>query len=272
MDRRRVLAAAGGGIATSLAGCIGISFGPSETEDFSEQYDASDDTVVAIENRNGPVTVDETDGNEIVVTGEKGAGSQSVLDSITVDVVEGDRFVVTVEFESGFTFANRSVDLTVSLPAGVTFDRASTDNGDVTVEDVTGDAIARTSNGDVEIVGVDGYVGAESANGDVEVRQTTGVTGARTSNGSVDVELLAIRSDVECRSSNGDVTVHVGPDVSTPFRLETSNGDARVRDLEYTASTESQGFIEGTLHDGGDTLLTLSSSNGDVTLRALEEE
>lgn len=270
MDRRRLLAVAGGGIATALAGCIGISFGPSETTSFSEEYDVSDETVVAVENGNGPVTIEETDGDRIVVGAELEAGSESALDSMTVDVDEGDRFVVAVGFESGFTFSNRRVDLTVSLPTGVELGRASTENGDVAVAGVTGDVMARTSNGDVDVAGVDGYVGAESANGDVDVRETTGVTGARTANGAIDVELRSMRSDVECRSSNGPVSVRVEPDVSTGFRLETSNGDAAVRDLEYGASTERTRFVEGTLRDGGDVLLTLRSSNGDVTLRPVD--
>lgn len=267
MKRRRALGAGVASLATALAGCLDVAFGPSETETFSDSYDVTDETVVTLSNRNGDLTVTEAVNDRLVVSGKKFASSQKGLDGVRVDVTEGSRFDVEVVFESGAELSNRGVDLTVEVPHGVTIRRASTGNGTISAAGVRGDLIARTSNGDVEIEDVDGYVGAETTNGDVEITETTGLAGARTTNGSVDAELYDLAADVTCRSSNGSVTVRVGPDLATEIRLETNNGDATVSDLEYTATTDRPALMVGRLRGGGDSQLTLQSSNGDVTLR-----
>lgn len=267
MQRRALLSGAGGLAAAALAGCLEDLTGPRVTESFSNSYDVSPETVVAISNRNGDVTVSRSLDDQLSVSGEKRANSQSGLDSISIDVTGGEQFVVEVNFGSGGEFSNRSVELEVEVPQGVAVDRARTANGDVTVSEVRGDVRATTSNGEVEVTDVSGYVEVESTNGDVRVRDTTGVGDARTTNGDVDVELLAMRDDVTCKTSNGSVTVRVGLDVEAGIRLSTSNGDASVRDLEYTATTDRRGFVEGRLRGADSPLLTLESNNGDVTLR-----
>lgn len=254
-------------LAGALAGCLDELGRTTVSESFSDSHAVSGETTVAISNRNGPVTVREATGDEVTVSGEKRAGSQGGLDSISVDVTEGERFVVDVRFGTGSDFSNRSVDLTVEVPDGVAVDRANTANGDVTATGVRGDLHAATSNGDVAVTDVSGVVRAESANGAVTVRNATGLAGARTTNGNVDVDLLAMRGDVECRSSNGNVTVRVGPDVSAAIRLSTNSGDADVRDLPYTASTERREYVVGSLRGGEAPLLSLGTNNGDVTLR-----
>lgn len=234
----------------SLAGCLGDFGGAPVTESFSRGYTVSPETTVAISNRNGPVTVEPASGDELTVSGEKRAGSQEGLDSVSVDVVEGERFVVSVRFSSGSDFSNRSVDLTVGVPDGVVVDRANTANGNVEVTGVRGDLSAVTANGRVEVTDVSGFVRGESVNGDVRIRNTTGLAGARTTNRAVDVDLLAMRDDVTCHSSNGDVTVRAGSDVSAAIRLSTNTGQAEVRDLPYTATAERRGYIVGSLRGG----------------------
>lgn len=271
MQRRALLASTASALTGGLAGCLGGVFGTPETESFERRYDVSDETVLTVANRNGDVTVRDTDEERVTVSGEKRAGTESALDTITVDVVTGEQFTVDVRFGGGSDFTSRSVDLAVDVPEGVTVDSAETANGAVTVDGVAGDVSASSSNGDVAVTDVDGYVACDTSNGDVRVRGTTGVTGARTSNGTVDVELLAMRDDVTCRSTNGPVTVRVGPDVSAAFRLSTSNGDAEVREVPHTVSASGRGFVEGQLRGGTSPRLSVESSNGDVTLRPAEE-
>lgn len=267
IDRRRFVAA-GAGAVGALAGCLGSAFGETVTETVSESYDVGPETVVSVSNRNGDVTVDPTDDDELSLTGEKRANSESGLDSISIDVTEGERFSVEVTFQSGSDFESRSVDLTVAVPDGVRVTRAATENGDVSAGGVRGDLEARTSNGTVELFDVDGFVGAETTNGDVVVRDTTGLDGARTTNGDVDVDLLAMRGDVTCRSVNGDVTVAAGEDVSAAIRMETDTGEATVEGIPHTVENQRRGFVRGQLRGGGERTLSLRTTNGDVRLEA----
>lgn len=269
MRRRTLLAGTGTALAAGSAGCLSL-FTTTVEESFEERFEVSDETVLTVSNRNGEVTVEGTDDDQLTVAGEKQAGSDEALADIDVNIREGEQFVVEVDFSAGSEFERRRVDLTIDVPGGVTVDRVETANGEVTVEGVGGDVRATTSNGNVEVNGVDGYVDCETSNGDVDVRDTAGLAGAATSNGEVDVDLLAMDDDVTCRSSNGSVVVRVGPDVAVAFELSTSNGRASVEDLEHTTSTSRRGYVEGRLRGGTDPTLTVESTNGNVTLRALE--
>lgn len=266
MKRRAVLSGAGTAVVSSLAGCAGDLLGTPATASFSDSYAVSTETTVTISNRNGPVTVQPSSGDELTISGEKQAASQKGLESISIDVVEDKRFVINVRFASGSDFSNRQVDLTVGIPDGVAVDVANTANGDVTVDDVRGDLNATTANGTVDVTNVSGYVRGETTNGNVRIRNCTGVRGARSSNGNVDVEIMAMQSDVTCSTSNGTVTVRAGPDLSAAIRLSTNTGSATVRNLEYTAETERKGYIVGSLRGGTSPTLFLGCDNGDVTL------
>lgn len=128
MNRRRALGAGVASLATALSGCLDVTFGPSETEAFSDSYAVSDGTLV-VSNRNGDVTVTESTDERLVVSGEKFANSQEGLDSVRIEVRKGERFVVEAVFESGAGFSNRGVDMTVEVPAGVAVDSVTTGNG-----------------------------------------------------------------------------------------------------------------------------------------------
>ncbi len=266
MQRRALLATSVAALG-SLAGCVG-AFGSTVSAEVSETHEVSPETVVSVSNRNGDVTVDPTDADELTVTGLKEASSEEALDSMSVEVTTGEQFLVEVTFESTSEFDARSVDLTVEVPDGVRVDRARTENGDVNAGGVAGDLAAATTNGDVELHGVDGYVDAESTNGDVTVRDATGLDGAHSENGDVDVDCLAMRGDVTCRTTSGDVTVAVGEDVSATVRLETTNGSVSVADLPVSVDGERRGFLRGQLRGGGESTLSLRSTNGNVRLDA----
>lgn len=272
MNRRRLLAGTASVGLGALAGCTSGFFARTVSENFSRTYDVSTGTTLSVDNRNGSVLVQRTDGDQLRVAGAKRGSTREALDSISIDAVEGEQFVVDVSFAGSDPTWDRSVTLTIDVPEGVTVDRVASENGGVTVTDVRGDVDATTSNGDVDVSDVDGFVALETVNGSVSARNTTGLRAARTTNGEVDVDLLAMRGDVRCASSNGSVTVRVGPDVAAGFRLTTSNGGATVGDLEYTATTTRDDVVEGRLRGGTTPTLVLSSENGDVTLRPAESE
>jgi len=246
----------------ALAGCSTELFGSTVTRSFESDHDVSEDSVVTVTNRNGSVTVTDSADEKLRVSGEKRAASQDGLDSMAVEGVNGARVAVRVAFADGEEFSNRSVDLTVALPGTAEIERARTANGSIRASDVGGDLRAITTNGSVELRDLYGFVHAETTNGNVTVRNTTGLAGARSTNGNVDVELKKMDGDVDCVSSNGDVTVRVGPEIAAGFRLSTNTGNATIRDLDYTASVERERYIVGSLRDVQWPKLYLGTNNG----------
>lgn len=224
---------------------------------------------MTVTNRNGSVTITDSADDRLRVSGEKRATSQDGLDSMEVEVITDERVAVQVKFADSSEFTNRSVDLTVALPNGAAIGRALTTNGSVRASDVTGDLQATTTNGSVELRDIDGFVRAKTTNGNVTVRNTAGLLGARSTNGNVDVEVAAMRSDVDCVTSNGDVTARVGPDVAAAFRLSTNSGSAVVEELEHSTSVDRRDYVVGSLRGGESPTLYLGTNNGSVLLRPI---
>jgi DUF4097 and DUF4098 domain-containing protein YvlB len=268
---RRRLLQAGGALAASfgLSGCV-ISLGRAvESSERTFQVEGAD--AFALENNNGDVEL--TGGDTDAVTGtvrkESRAGERP-LEKVSIESAlrEGTREVWVDTSNLGMN-VSVTVDFDLTVPRSLPVPRATSSNGDVTATDLAGDGVYRSSNGEVDLESIDGFVTLESSNGDLTARDLGGLDGARTSNGEVDVDAPAIRQDVTCRSTNGDVSVAVGDDVNASVVLGTSNGDAEVQGVEMNVENTDDNHIEGELGDGGEYTLELRSSNGDVTLSGL---
>lgn len=262
--RRRLLAVGAASVA-GLAGCVGFT-GPSVSERSTQSHPVEEFERVAVENRNGDVDVEPTDGDSVAVEVLKRGRSQTAVDRIeVVGAVEDDTLRIASEYPNDLS--NVAVDLTVGLPAGVELAAARTGNGDTRVRDVAGDATVASANGDARALDVDGFVTVESANGDAVARGTTGIVAGRTANGDVDVEVFAVRERAEFTNANGDVDVGVDPGLDATVALAVGNGNVEV-DAELAVTERTRNRVEGRLGDGGPTLRA-SSGNGDVRLYEL---
>ena len=268
-DRRHVLFACGAA-ATGLAGCAFP--GVLESEQTSDEVSIPAGAPLRVTNRNGDVRIEDGGGDTATLEIRKSTRyGADLFDQVTVRTgVEDEQF--HVETIDDTTAPNRGfepgVALTLYLPADVPVDSVRTDNGDVQVVDISGDATLRTTNGDVRADGVDGFLTLHSGNGDLTTRSITGLDGARTINGDIDVAIPSIRGDTRIETTNGDVRVAVPEDLDAVVELRTTNGDVGVSGLDFERSVDRSRRIRGTLGSGGDEL-TAVSTNGDVRVRPL---
>jgi hypothetical protein len=143
------------------------------------------------------------------------------LDAGTLEVVG--------ECNGDGVFFDCSVDLTVSVPAGVPV-RIQSDTGDVTVTGAFTDVDANTSTGDVLVQGATGPVRIETDTGDVRSLATAGrLVEAETDTGDVRLLFDSPPEAVTARTNTGDVTVRV-PDDGAAYDVDTdtSTGDTSV--------------------------------------------
>ncbi|MFB6188255.1 MAG: DUF4097 domain-containing protein [Halapricum sp.] len=256
--------------ATAAAGLAGCAIpGSLESTQSSDELSIPAETPLVVTNVNGTVHVEDGGGDtatlEVRKTTRYGA---DLFEKVHVETgTSGDAFRIETVDDTP-PGKSVSVDLTLYLPENVPVERAKTSNGDVTVQEVGGDATLQTTNGDVRADGVDGYVTLRSGNGDVTARGVTGLDGARTSNGSVDVEVSAMRGDVRAETTNGNVRVAVPEDLNAVVNLQTKNGDVGYSGLDLDVSVKRSTHIKGTLGTGGDELRA-ETTNGDVRLRPL---
>lgn len=103
-----------------------------------------------------------------------------------------------------------SVDYTLRLPAGTPVE-AHTSTGDVTVRDWSAPVVLSTSTGDVTGTGL-----------------SSPSVQAKASTGGVSLAFVHAPSQVQARTSTGDVTIRVPPGGAYQVRTDVSTGDVRV--------------------------------------------
>ena len=268
LRRRRLLAAAGAGVAGALAGCAAPGLSTRAEESF--EVTPSDAAAARVSNRNGGVTVrpseDEVVRVEVVKRGFN--VDEGVLDRVTVDrsVTDG---VLTLEAAYPPGVNRITTDLTVELPSSVALTLAETANGGVDAEGVSGDATLRASNGGVDAAEMPGFLTLRAGNGGIGAADVGGIDGVTAGNGGIDVEIPAIRGDTEVSASNGGIEAAVAPDLDAAFEARVTNGGVDVSGLELTNATVSPTRVAGTLGGGGPSL-TLRAGNGGIDVRRLD--
>ena len=263
--------------ALPMAGCVIInksgsdssgssdSSWPQERATVTRTASAADAKSVAVENRNGRVTLTRDESaKELTVTAEiQCAGrtdeeAKQRADATTLDVTRDAAGLVRVRVKfapvpDGVTgWGNDAANLDVKAPnlAGI---EVVSSNGAIQVEGGFGGATRlRTSNGAIEGIGIGAPAQLETSNGSVDVQLTAGQTGnveIRTSNGSVKLSLPASwQGRVEADTSNGRVSMDGG-------------GRAQKVTVERNQGTMDVG-------EAGKASATVRSSNGSVTVRA----
>lgn len=176
--------------------------------------------------------------------------------------------------------------ITVALPRGVRL-RASTGNGDVTVERASNDVdissgngdmritltagrvTASTGNGEVEISGATGPVRANTGNGRVYVTTSTGPVEANTGNGEIDVTMksLSNASDMQFNTGNGSITVALPSSFNGEVDASTGNGEFR-SDFEIRVLGRlNPHHVRGTIGSGGGQMIRMTTGSGRLELR-----
>lgn len=137
---------------------------------------------------------------------------------------------------------------------------------------LTGEIKIRTSNGNVDLNQVAaGRVDLETSNGNVHLKQLHSANvRVHTSNGQVHADLIspasAAAADVEMTTSNGNMSVQLGPDFSARLDASTSNGKVVSGAVLTTIDRKTKEDLQGTIGAGAGRLV-LRTSNGSIDIR-----
>jgi DUF4097 and DUF4098 domain-containing protein YvlB len=251
---------------------------------------------LGIKHFNGPIDVREATGDRVEFraerrsrrSGELSFEVQNETDGITLCGVWRGRSACDRGRGWGGDWDDGppSSRLTVLLPKGVRL-RASTGNGDVTIEKASNDLDIASGNGDVrikmtagqvnvntgngelEIDGATGPVRANTGNGRVYVTTSSGPVTARTGNGEIDVKMktLTSTSDMQFVTGNGSVTVALPSNFNGEIDASTGNGEFR-SDFEIRVLGRlNPHHVRGTIGTGGGQTIKMTSGSGRLELR-----
>ncbi len=190
-------------------------------------------------------------------------GMKQITAAMTGLSVEEDNNVVTVETESW----KHAVDIVIQVPVSSSLDLGATNDGSITVENVSGEIEIGNTNGSITIRNASGTVVANTVNGDIEATLNRIASDKPLSfsnmNGDIDVTLPAdIKANVKMKSQMGNI--YSDFDVvlkATPQKAEEA---AKSDKGKYRINFDKG--IYGTINGGGPEL-SFSTFNGNIFIR-----
>ncbi len=263
-----------------------------KTEAFDQTLDVSGRPTLAVDNRNGSVTITRGADGKIVVHAIKRATTDDLLHGLTVDVQQnGNQVTVRTtgdDSSNGFFFGwhRTQVDYEIQVPAQSDLAPVRTGNGAINVTGIAGRHDLASSNGTISVAQFDGALSAQTSNGRVTVHDGRGALDLRTSNGIVDVQNVQAQG-LELHTSNGRVsftgslasgshnTLDVGngsvsltlpPESALSVDLRAGNGSVNVNGFAVATTGASQrNAVQGVI-GRADATLTVRAGNGSITL------
>jgi DUF4097 and DUF4098 domain-containing protein YvlB len=287
VSRRKVLGAAGTGIASTLAGCGSVVQIERDGTTDEQTVDAPTDATLAVVDATDAIAFTAERRDDIKVIAEKEAFGEVSLDELTVEVERTDgRVEVTTDKPNVFGIGGASVSLKLYVPEEMDVDQLQTTDGAVTarqlpdgaalrardgsiqITDAQGDVTAETSDGDISVDGTDGTFSAVTQDGSIQVRDPARVGEINTRDGNVMTDVPAVADDAEIESSDGNLLLRIGERLDTVLTAGTADGEILVSDvapgLQIRRQTDSQ--LEAVVGDGS-TPLRAHTNDGDVMVR-----
>jgi putative adhesin len=181
---------------------------------------------VEIDGRSGDVRVIGTDRSDILLTTKE---QRSVLGGPHSDVSFSDGRLHLdggcPDFQLWGNDAGCSISYTLEVPRDTAVHLA-TQSGDVSAQDIAGDADLETRSGDVDASGIGGALRLQTRSGDVDADSSSTDISASSRSGDVDVRARnATRVLAQTRSGDVDVSV---PDRTYAVQAAADSGDETV--------------------------------------------
>ncbi len=177
---------------------------------------------------------------EIIVEGRSEKNAEEFLKKYLDLSLEkrGSRAVLKSGFKdyhSIFSFGNKLINLTVSLPAEMDLD-VDDGSGYITIEDIAGNLVIDDGSGDIEIVNTKGNVNVDDGSGEVELEEITGDVDIDDGSGEINVE--GVSGDVSIDDGSGSIIIrNVGGSVT----VRDGSGSISIDGVEKDVSIPSDG-------------------------------
>lgn len=186
--------------------------------------------------------------------------------------VGGGGFEITAKeinnvIKVGVDKPNLNVSFTVKVPQKMSLKLSTVNNGDINVDNVSGNLEISNVNGDIRLKNVAGSVSANTINGDVVVNFTDVTANTAMAftnlNGKIDVTFPAnYKANVKVKTDRGDIFSDFDIDIDkTPSKV-TQTTDKEKGLYKLKKDDWTYGKI-----NGGGAEMTMKSMNGDIFIR-----
>jgi len=193
---------------------------------------------------------------------EKARGMKLIPMSATGLTVTEENNEVSIKVES----LKHAVDLSVQVPASSSLKISGFNDGDIIVENVSGEIEATNHNGGISLTGISGNVIANTFNGELLVTfkqiDPNKPMAFSSFNGDVDVTFPgAIKADVKMKSEMGDIYSDYEIQI---VQQQTQKQEGKDEEGRYRISFDKT--VYGKINGGGPEY-TFKNYNGDIFIR-----
>lgn len=215
-------------------------------------FEVPEEAQLKIRNGGGDLTIRSTDEASLRLTGSRAASKVAIEDKAVL-------------------VSSAGVDLIIEVPAKVVSMEAAQSGGDMSVENLNADLVARVAGGDMSISRATGKIQASVEGGDISLAgiESTEVE-ARTDGGDISLNMLSAvkEGSVSLSSDGGDISLVLPPDSQCQISASAPNGD-----ISHTLPPESAEIVDETdtylnakLNGGGGDFV-LSAKTGDIAIK-----
>ncbi len=220
---------------------------------------------------NGSISVSSHSGSEVVVTATTRGSSKSKSKSkYGLKKIDANAVRFTVEEVDNRVRVkskniNTTTDFDIKVPKNFSLKLSVTNNGNIYVENITGEIEASNTNGKIDMKNVRGSVIADALNRNITIsfdKISNSESMAFSSlNGNLDISFPPnLKADVKAKTDNGAIY--------TDFELKISDKKADIKSSRssnvYQVNVDKWTF--GTINGGGPELL-FKTLNGDIIIR-----
>lgn len=237
---------------------IATVFASAETFSYKETFSRTaafqSDGQLSLRNVNGNIQVETWDKNEILIEGEKFAGSEEDLKRIDLRIE-----ISPSRAEAVVLLPRKSGLLGQSIKGAVTFHIKVPVH--TTIDEV------KSVNSDIQVTGVAGNVRLETVNGQIRAEQLGANAHLETVNGQIraDFETVGSGQKLTCKTINGAIQVGLPSDTGARVKATVVNGQVQSAfDVDGKSSKRGK-RLSGTIGDGR-AELDANSINGDIRL------
>ncbi len=146
-----------------------------------------------------------------------------------------------------------------------------TDDGNVRVENVTGNLQFETGDGDVRLRDVEGSLHADTHDGNVDVNGRFDVLNLHTGDGNIDAEVSAAsapQSGWMLRSGDGNIRLRLPDNLGADLDAHSGDGAVHVGFPVSASSTGNENSMRGKINGGGISI-QLRTGDGDIKVEKI---
>ena len=201
-------------------------------EEFHQTYALNPGGWITLKNINGWVKIDSWNRNEVRVDALKYAGTRERLTEARIEVESNpDTLTIRTHYNTDdqlvFTDDDiwhnpATVDYTLTVPATANLDAIKLINGNLDVENISGDVHADCINGRLRASGLGGRIELSTVNGRLEATYNGGTLAV---NSAAPQTTTQANREIRLKSVNGNVVLTLASDTNAEVRAKTVSGN-----------------------------------------------